>query len=72
VSSKWDYFEEAHGAKQTERERITNALNEMGFEALYDKGGFWIKGHGHISFAYAWLKAFCDNEGGQMKTLSRR
>ena len=51
--SSFDYFGEAHGAKQSERERIMARLNEMGFEALYGKGGFWLKGHGHISFAKA-------------------
>lgn len=39
--------------KREAREQIVEALAEKGIEAMYGKGGFWLRGHGHISFVQA-------------------
>lgn len=48
----------AEMTKRDERQAIIDAFAEMGIEAMYGKGGFWLRGKGgeptrHVSFAQA-------------------
>ena len=39
--------------KRDERAKIIAGLRANGMEAIYGKGGFWIRGQGFVSFAKA-------------------
>lgn len=39
--------------KREAREQIVKALAEKGIEAVSGKGGFFLRGHGHVSFSQA-------------------
>jgi hypothetical protein len=39
--------------RREERQAIRDALAAQGIEAMYGKGGFWLRGRGHVTFAQA-------------------
>lgn len=39
--------------RRDQRQQIIERFAEMGIEAMHGKGGFWLRGHGHVSFAQA-------------------
>jgi hypothetical protein len=41
------------GMATTVQQDLQTALEAQGFEVLAGKGGFWLRGHGHITTAQA-------------------
>jgi hypothetical protein len=39
--------------QREQRQAIMDALITQGYEVIYGKGGFWLRGHGHVTFAKA-------------------
>lgn len=39
--------------KSEARQEIVEALAGQGIEAIHGKGGFFLRGHGHVTFAQA-------------------
>lgn len=44
--------ETSQGMTKTQQE-LQTALEAQGFEVLQGKGGFWLRGHGHVTTAKA-------------------
>lgn len=40
-------------AHSKDSEAIYNGLVALGYEVMRGKGGFWLRGHGHITTAHA-------------------